>query len=67
MPQQLIDLVKNTVITTIKGAGEIVNTVTDTVSGALVNALQGTTAVGTAAVGAVADVASGVIQGASQV
>jgi hypothetical protein len=39
MPQQLIDLVKDTVITAIKGAGEIVNAVTDTVSNALVNAL----------------------------
>ena len=41
MPQQLIDLVKDTVVTAIKGAGEIVNAVTDTVSGALVNALNG--------------------------
>jgi hypothetical protein len=41
----IAETVKNTLVGTVKGAGEIVNAVTDTVSGTLVNAIKGTGAV----------------------
>lgn len=38
----LIDSVKNGIVGTIKGTGEIINAVTDTVGDVLANALKGT-------------------------
>jgi hypothetical protein len=44
--QALVENVKNTIIGTIRGTGEIVNAVTETVSGSLTTALKGTGSVG---------------------
>jgi hypothetical protein len=61
------DKVKDTIVATVRGTGEIVNVVTETVSDTLTTALKGTGSVGRALSGAIADVASGVIEGTSQV
>ena len=63
----IVDSVKNGIIGTIKGTGEILNAVTDTISDVLGNTLTSTGKVGSAATGAVSEVARGVIQGTTQV
>lgn len=65
--QALVENVKNTIISVIRGTGEITNAVTETVSGSLTTALKGTGAVGKALTESVADVASGAIRGTAQV
>ena len=61
--QVLVDRTKDTIVATIKGAGEIVNAVTETVSDSLTTALKGTGSVGRALTEAVSDVACGAIEG----
>src|SRR5262249_45870859 len=61
--QALVDGVKNGIVGTVKGAGEIVDAVADTVSKSLSNALKGTGNVGLALTEAVTDVSTGAIQG----
>ena len=56
---KLVESVKGSVVQTIRGAGEIVNAVTDTVSGSLVHAIKGVGSIGTALTGTVSDVTRG--------
>jgi hypothetical protein len=63
----LAESVKDGLVGTIRGAGEVANAVTDVVSGTLVHAIKGTGAVGAALTGAVSDVVRGGVQGVTQI
>jgi hypothetical protein len=65
MAQQkgIAESVKDAIVDSIRGTGEVVNVVVDTVSRTLVNALKGTGAVGTAVTTTLADVLRGAILG----
>src|SRR5436190_14019959 len=64
--KHIADSVKNGIVGSIRGTGEVVNAVVDTVSGTLVNTIKGTGAVGTAPTSTVSDVLRGAIQGTTQ-
>jgi len=63
----IAESVKDAIVGSIRGTGEIVNVVVDIVNRTLVNALKGTGAVGTAVTTTVADVLRGAILGSAQV
>jgi len=63
----IMESVKDTLVGSIKGTGEIVTTVVDTVSGTLVSTIKSTGAVGTALTSTVSDVLRGAITGTAQV
>jgi len=63
----IMESVKDTLVGSIKGTGEIVTTVVDTVSGTLVSTIKGTGAVGTALTSTVSDILRGAITGTAQV
>ena len=67
MHKGIMESVKDQVVGSIKGTGEIMNTVVDTVSGTLVTTIKGTGAVGTALTSTVSDVLRGAITGTAQV
>ena len=63
----IIGGIKDGIVQTIKGVGEITDALVDTVSGSLVNAVKQTGNIGGALTGAIATVAQGTIQGASDI
>ena len=63
--RNIAESVKDGIIGTIRGTGEIVNAAVDTVSGVLVKAIRETGAVTAATTGAVSDAVRGAILGAS--
>ncbi len=62
-----IESVKEEIVGAIKGTGDIVNAVVDTVAGTLTNTIKGTGAVATSLIGALSDTARASIQGVAQV
>ena len=62
----MIESVKEQIVGAIKGTGDIVNAVVDTVTGTLTNTIKGTGAVATSLIGALSDTARASIQGVAQ-
>src|SRR6266478_2415637 len=67
MNKGIMESVKDKMVGSIKGTGEVLNAAVDTVSGTLVTTIKGTGAVGTALTSAVSDVLRGAIMGTAQV
>ena len=65
--KSMIESVKEEIVGAIKGTGDIVNAVVDTVTGTLTNTIKGTGAVATSLIGALSDTARASIQGVAQV
>ena len=63
----IVESVKDKMVGSIKGTGEVMNAAVDTVSGTLVTTIKGTGAVGTALTSTVSDVLRGAIMGTAQV
>jgi len=60
--KSMIESVKEEIVSAIKGTGDIVNAVVDTVTGTLTNTIKGTGAVATSLIGALSDTARASIQ-----
>src|SRR5207244_5376315 len=67
MNKGIMESVKDKMVGSIKGTGEVLNAAVDTVSGTLVTTIKGTGAVGTALTSTVSDVLRGAIMGTAQV
>ena len=66
MPEErrsLVASVKNSIVSTVKGVGEITDAVVDTVSGSLVNAIKRTGEAGVGLSAAVSEVVRGAVLG----
>jgi mannose/fructose/N-acetylgalactosamine-specific phosphotransferase system component IID len=67
MGKSIFESIKDGVIGTISGTGDVASAVVDTVSGTLTHTINGTSAVGTSLIEAVSDVGRAAIRGASGV
>jgi len=63
----IFESVKNGVVGTIRGTGDVAKAVVDTVSGTLAHTIKGTGAVGTSLIEAVSDVGRAAIRGVAPV
>ena len=63
----IFESVKNSVVGTIRGTGDVAKAVVDTVSGTLAHTIKGTGAVGTSLIEAVSDVGRAAIRGVSDI
>src|SRR5437588_6607660 len=65
--KSVFESVKDGVVGSIKGSGDVVKAVVDTVSGTLTHTIKGTSAVGTSLIDAVSDVGRAAIRGVTDV